>query len=115
MTRIGSGSLYGTVNLLILKTVSHGPEHGLGIARRVRVASQEALQIEEGALYPALQRLERDGMLQAEWGLSESNRRAKFYNITPKGKQLLRREVDAWVAGVRAICHVLDIPWLATT
>ena len=115
MTRVGSNSLYGTVNLLILKAVSRGPHHGLGIARRIRDASNEALQIEEGALYPALQRLERDGMLTARWGLSESNRRAKYYEITPKGERVLRSEVDAWIAGARAICEVLEIPWPSTT
>ncbi len=115
MRQSDSGSLYGTVNLLILKTVSRGPDHGLGIARRVLKASNEALQIEEGALYPALHRLERDGLLHSSWGVSASNRRAKFYELTPKGELALGREVEMWVTRARAICEVLEVSWPATT
>ncbi len=103
------------MKLLILKTVSRGPDHGLGIARSVLTASGEALQIEEGALYPALHRLERDGLLASSWGVSESNRRAKFYEITPKGDLALRREVEMWVTRARAICEVLEVAWPTTT
>jgi len=115
MTHIDAGSLYGTVNVLILKTLTPGPEHGLGIARRVERASKDALRIEEGALYPALHRLERDGLLRSTWGVSDSNRRAKFYDLTDKGRQSLDREVEAWVARARAICDVLEVSWQRTT
>jgi PadR family transcriptional regulator PadR len=116
MTRVDSGSLYGTVNLLILKTLSDdGPTHGLGVARRIQRSSGEALQIEEGALYPALQRLERDGLLASRWGTSDQNRRAKFYDLTPKGRKRLARELDAWLRQTRAICEVLGVTWTAGT
>lgn len=109
------GSLYGTVNLLILKTLSAGGEHGLGIARRVQDASNDTLRIEEGALYPALHRLERDGLVTSRWGVSESNRKAKYYELTAKGERSLAREVDAWVRRARAICNVLEVAWPTTT
>ena len=115
MTKVDSGSLYGTVNLLILKTVSAGPTHGLGIARRIQRVSDDLLQIEEGALYPALQRLERDGLLRSSWGTSEQNRRAKFYELTPRGEERLQRELERWVRRTQAICSVLEVAWPATT
>ena len=115
MSRIIANSLYGTVNLLILKTVSGEPTHGLGIARRIQSLSSEELRIEEGALYPALQRLERDGLLQGSWGLSESNRRAKFYSITPAGRRRLDAELDGWVRHTKALCQVLGVSWTVAT
>jgi len=114
MARVDASSLYGTVNLLILKTVSRGPTHGLGIAREIQRGSDDLLQIEEGALYPALQRLERDGLLQARWGTSDQNRRAKFYELTSAGRERLTRELDGWVRRTRAICDVLEVPWTVT-
>lgn len=114
MSRVDSGSLYGTVNLLILKTLSDGSDHGLGIARRVASASKDAVRIEEGALYPALHRLERDGLVRSQWGISESNRRAKYYELTERGTRTLKREMDAWVAQARAICEVLGVAWAST-
>ena len=87
MTNVQAGSLYGTLNLLVLRTLSAGePLHGLEIQRRIRDVSREVLQIEVGALYPALHRLERDGLVTSEWGISERRRRAKFYLITEKGR-----------------------------
>ena len=114
MVQVDSSSLYGTVNLLILKTVSHGPVHGLGIARGIQHSSGDLLRIEEGALYPALQRLERDGLLSSTWGKSERNRRAKFYRLTARGADRLAREVEAWVRQTRAICDVLEVAWTVT-
>ena len=114
MPRVDSTSLYGTVNLLILKTVSMGPTHGLGIARAIERGSDDLLQIEEGALYPALQRLERDGLLSSRWGTSDQNRRAKFYELTKRGRERLTRELDGWVQRTRAICSVLEVGWTVT-
>ncbi len=114
MPRVDASSLYGTVNLLILKTVSQGPTHGLGIARAIEHGSDAMLQIEEGALYPALQRLERDGLLRSRWGTSDQNRRAKFYQLTPRGEERLAKELDSWVRSTKALCSVLEVEWTVT-
>lgn len=108
MTSIEAGSLYGTLNLLILQTLEDGgPLHGLEIRRRIAGLSREVLQVEEGALYPALHRLERDGLLRARWGMSERGRRAKFYALTPDGAARLAREREGWRAHVSAVARVL--------
>jgi PadR family transcriptional regulator len=86
----------GTLDLLILKTLSWGPMHGLAVLRWIERTAQERLQIEEGALYPALHRMERRGWLEAEWGLTENNRRAKYYRLTPEGRRQLAAEVTRW-------------------
>jgi PadR family transcriptional regulator PadR len=88
--------LPGTLDLLILKTVSLGPLHGYGILLRIGQISGQALLIEQGALYPALVRLVRQGLLKASWGTSDNNRRAKFYELTPAGRKHLREETDGW-------------------
>src|SRR3954467_7951585 len=88
--------LPGTLDLLILKAVSLGPLHGYGVLRRIGQISGQALLIEQGALYPALFRLVRQGLLKANWGTSENNRRAKFYELTPLGRKRLREETDGW-------------------
>ena len=88
--------LPGTLDLLILKAVSLGPLHGYGILLRIGQISGQALLIEQGALYPALFRLVRQGLLKANWGTSENNRRAKFYELTATGRKRLREEVDGW-------------------
>src|SRR5437762_12624419 len=88
--------LPGTLDLLILKAVSLGPLHGYGILLRIGQISRQALLIEQGALYPALLRLVRQGLLKTEWGKSENNRRAKFYELTSKGRKRLREETDGW-------------------
>jgi len=108
MTDVPAGSLYGTLNLLVLRTLS-GKEtlHGLDIQRRIKHVSQDALQIEVGALYPALHRLERDGLLSSEWGISERRRRAKFYVITAKGLKRLAREMKQWESHTTAVGRVL--------
>ena len=86
----------GTVDLLILKTVALEPLHGWAIAQRIRQLSEEILQVQQGSLYPALQRLERQGWITAEWGASENNRRARFYRLTKAGKKRLEQEEAAW-------------------
>jgi PadR family transcriptional regulator, regulatory protein PadR len=95
--------LPGTLDLLILKAVSLGPLHGYGVLLRIEQISDGALVVEQGALYPALQRLEQQGLLDAEWGVSENNRRAKFYNLTATGRRRLRTEEDSWNRLVSAI------------
>ena len=91
-----SDLLQGTLDLLILKTLAHGPMHGWGVAQRIQQVSRDALQIGQGSLYPALHRLEYRGWIQAEWGASENNRRAKFYSLTPAGRKQLAREAREW-------------------
>jgi len=88
--------LPGTLDLLILKAVSLGPLHGYGVLLRIGQISDQALLIEQGALYPALFRLVRQGLLSATWGISENNRRAKFYELTTTGRKRLRDETGAW-------------------
>ena len=88
--------LPGTLDLLILKAVSLGPLHGYGVLLRIGQISGQALLIEQGALYPALFRLVRQGLLKANWGTSENNRRAKFYELTSMGRKRLREETDGW-------------------
>lgn len=88
--------LPGTLDLLILKAVSLGPLHGYGVLLRIAQISGQALLVEQGALYPALFRLVRQGLLQAEWGTSENNRRAKFYELTAAGRKRLQDETEGW-------------------
>jgi PadR family transcriptional regulator PadR len=95
--------LPGTLDLLILKAVSLGPLHGYGVLLRIGQISGEALQIEQGALYPALFRLERQLLLSTEWGVSENNRRAKYYALTPAGRKRLRDETAGWERLVAAM------------
>ena len=86
----------GTVDLLILKTVALEPLHGWAIAQRIKQLSNEVLQLQQGSLYPALQRLERDAWITATWGVSENNRRARFYRLTKAGRKHLEREQAGW-------------------
>jgi len=110
MAKIDAGSLYGTLNLLILQSLSDGDAvHGLAIARSIHVETREVLRIEEGALYPALHRLERDGLLTSRWGTSDQNRRAKFYQITPDGRAHLHQEMERWVRHTGAVSRVLGV------
>ena len=99
--------LQGTLDLLILRTLIHGPQHGQGIARAIQETSQDILLVEHGALYPALQRLEDQGWISAEWGVSANNRKARFYTLTKTGRQQLARETSRWRKLVFAIGHVL--------
>jgi transcriptional regulator len=100
--------LPGTLDLLILKAVSLGPQHGYGVLLRIEQVSGGRLQIEQGALYPALYRLEHQGMLRSEWGTSENNRRAKYYRLTAAGRRRLRDEAEGWQKVVAAMASVLS-------
>jgi len=100
--------LPGTLDLLILKAVSLGPLHGYGVLLRIGQISERALLIEQGALYPALFRLVRQGLLKASWGTSDNNRRAKFYELTPLGRKRLREETDGWNRLATAIASALS-------
>ena len=99
--------LPGTLELLILKAVSLGPEHGYGILLRIEAISDQALKIEQGALYPALYRLEHEGRLESEWGVSDNNRKAKFYRLTAAGRKQLRDETASWQRFAAAIAAAL--------
>ena len=99
----------GTLDLLILKAVSLEPMHGWAISERIRQVSGEALQIPQGSLYPALHRLERRGWIRAEWGTSESNRKAKYYELTRAGRKQLDVEADAWARLTGAVALVLKM------
>ena len=99
--------LPGTLDLLILKAVSLGPLHGYAVLSRIEQISGQRLFVEQGALYPALFRLVRQGLLKAEWGKSENNRRAKFYALTAKGRRRLREETDWWRRSAAAITSAL--------
>ena len=101
--------LQGTLDLLILRAVSLGPQHGYGILLRIEQISGKALLIEQGALYPGLFRLVRQGLLKANWGTSENNRRAKFYELTIAGHKRLREETDNWNRLVAAIASALAL------
>ena len=101
------GFLRGTLDVLILKALVWGPLHGYAITNLIRHQSDEALILEEGTLYPALWRLENKGLLEAEWGLSENNRKAKFYRLTPAGRRQLRNEVKTWETYAAAVAKVL--------
>jgi transcriptional regulator len=100
--------LKGTLDLLILKTLSTEPNHGYGISRWLRATSGEAFQVEEGALYPALRRLEKRGLLSTRWGTTETGREAKFYTLTPPGRAELDEALKGWSRYVAAMGHVLE-------
>lgn len=102
-----SAHLQGTLDLLILRTLIIGPQHGQGIARAIKAESDDVLIVEHGSLYPALQRLEERGFIAAEWGTSDSNRRARFYTLTRAGRKELRREQSEWRRIASAIMRVL--------
>ena len=99
--------LQGTLDLLILKTLSRGPMHGYAVAEFIEQTSEEVLRVEEGALYPALHRLELRGLLDAEWGASENNRRAKFYELTKSGRRQLETEESSWRKLTAAVGDIL--------
>ena len=110
----GPMELYkGTLDVLILKTVSFGPVHGYAVSRAIRAATDEAFRVEEGALYPALRRLEKKGLLASEWATTETGREARFYRLTREGEATLRREVRDWGRYVEAMGRVLYATQLA--
>ena len=98
----------GTLDLLVLKTLALGPLHGWAITERLQQISNEAVQVQQGSLYPALHRMERRGWIKARWGTSENNRRAKFYELTPLGRRQLEAETRAWRKLAAAVALVLD-------
>jgi transcriptional regulator len=102
--------LQGTLDILVLKALTGEALHGYAVARWIRETTDDTLQIEEGALYTALHRLEKRGWLQSDWGLSENNRRAKFYNLTDAGAKQLRRGSRAWARYAEAVSKVLGMP-----
>jgi PadR family transcriptional regulator, regulatory protein PadR len=104
--------LRGTLDLLILKALSWGESHGYGVARWIQFATNDALAVGEGTLYPALHRLEERGWVASRWGVSENNRRAKFYSLTADGRARLRVEADNWRRYARAVFAALDAPAL---
>jgi PadR family transcriptional regulator, regulatory protein PadR len=99
--------LQGTLDVLVLKTLSWGPRHGYAVARGLQQLTDDVLQIEEGSLYPALHRMERRGWVESEWGLSENNRRAKYYRLTADGRRQLRAESSTWSVFAEAVSKVL--------
>jgi len=98
----------GTLDMLVLKTLTRGAMHGYGIAQSIQQISDEVLRVEEGSLYPALHRLELDGMIDSEWGQSTNNRRAKFYSLTSQGRKQLSKEAGEWKRLAEAIARVLE-------
>ena len=103
----GSNFLHGTLDVLILRTLSSGPRHGYAVARWLETGSGDALQIEDGSLYPALYRLERKGWIEAEWGVTETKRKAKFYALTRAGREHLRQQTAEWVEFSAAVSRIL--------
>lgn len=111
MTRYKTSPLYGSLDLLILNVLhEEAPLHGLEIADRIRDRSGDHLKIEEGALYPALHRLQRQGLLLNEWRVSDKGRRARFYDLSASGSVALEEEIERWRRHTRAVGRVLDLP-----
>lgn len=104
----GSDLFVGTLDILILKAVSWGPQHGYGIGRWIRQTTNEVLQVQEGALYPALHRLQRKGLVEEEWGTSETGREAKYYRLTAAGRKQLRAEASRWREHAEAVSMALS-------
>jgi transcriptional regulator len=109
MGGIDADTLYGTLNLLVLQALRDGPLHGLAVSRRIEGETRGTLRVEEGALYPALHRLERDGLVEGEWGRTDANRRARFYRLTRKGRRQLEREAARWARHAEAVAAVLRL------
>ncbi len=106
----GPGELVqGTLDMLVLKVLSLESMHGWGIAQRIRQVSEEVLRVEEGSLYPALRRLELDGLVEAEWGASENNRKARYYRLTKAGRRRLASEQDHWKELTAGIARVMEM------
>lgn len=99
--------LHGTLDALVMKTLTRGPRHGYGIAQWIEEATDEAVVVEEGSLYPALYRLERRGLIDAEWGISELGRKAKFYKLTSRGRRQLAAETEQWARFAAGVSKVL--------
>ena len=102
--------LRGTLDLMIMRALVWGPAHGFAVARWIERATEETLEIEEGTLYPALHRMEERGLIEAEWGLSENNRRAKYYTLTSRGRAHLRAQSESWRRFAKAVGSLLEAP-----
>lgn len=100
--------LHGTLDLLVLKALQNGPDHGYGISVRLQQWSEDVLRFEEGSLYPALYRMEHRGWIVSSWGLSENNRRARFYRLTAAGRRQLKAETESWRLFTGAIARILE-------
>ena len=100
--------LQGTLAPLVLKTLARGPMHGYGLTLHIQLISKDILRVEEGSLYPALHRMEQDGWVSAEWGISENNRRARYYRLTAKGRKQLAEEQKNWERLTQGVAHVLQ-------
>ena len=107
MTKSANDVLQGTLDLLVLRSLARAPMHGYGITLHIQRVSNEALRVEEGSLYPALHRMEQDGWIAADWGLTENNRRARYYRLTTKGRKQLAIEEKNWSKLTQAIAEVL--------
>lgn len=107
--QIQSDLLQGTLDLLILKTLALGPQHGWGISQRIQQVSQDVLQVNQGSLYPAIHRLEEQGWISSEWGMSDSNRQAKSYKLTKRGQRQLDVESANWARISTAVGRILDV------
>jgi PadR family transcriptional regulator PadR len=108
LAKLQNDVLQGTLALLVLKTLARGSMHGYGITRNIQLVSKDILRVEEGSLYPALHRMEQDGWISAEWGTSENNRRARYYQLTAKGRRQLAEEEKNWARLIQAVAHVLQ-------
>ena len=108
MKKPKSDLLQGTLDLLILKTLALGPMHGWGVSQRIQQVSEDVLQINQGSLYPALHRLEQQNWIRADWGVSDNNRRAKYYCLTTEGKKQLREETENWERLSSAVARILQ-------
>ncbi len=105
-----SDALRGSLDLLVLKTLSLEPLHGWGIGQRIQQISAGALEVNQGSLYPALQRLEKEGLITSEWGTTDHNRRARYYELTPAGRRALGAELESWRRFAAALELVLHAP-----
>ncbi len=108
MVKPKSDVLQGTLALLVLKSLARGPMHGYGITLHIQMLSKEVLRVEEGSLYPALHRMAQDGWIHAEWGTSENNRRARYYQLTAAGRKQLAEEEKNWARLTQAVAQVLQ-------
>jgi PadR family transcriptional regulator PadR len=108
MNKLKTDLLQGTLDLMVLRVLDAGPNHGWGISQRIQQISQEVLRVNQGSLYPALHRLEAQGWIEAEWGSSDNNRRAKYYRLTRTGRKQLAEETENWTRLTEAIGRVLE-------
>jgi PadR family transcriptional regulator len=108
MAKARSDLVYGTLDMLILKALQHDPRHGLAVADRIHQMSKDILRVEQGSLYPALYRLEAQGLIKAEWGVSENNRKARYYKLTGAGRKQLSAETEHWARITKGIDFVLS-------